>query len=47
METALSQRLNKREQEQLWKELSVDVSPIGKQMAQYTPQDKLEYFLQV
>ena len=40
----LTHRLTKSEQEQLWKELSVDVSPVGK-YSLYTPQDDLEYFI--
>ncbi len=38
-------RLNATEQKQLWKELSVDVSPIGKDMPQYVPNSKMEYFI--
>ncbi len=33
------------EQQKTWEELSIDVSPIGKDMPLYTPRDNKEYFI--
>jgi hypothetical protein len=37
--------MSDKEQEALWKELSQDVSPIGKNVPLYTPRDNKEYFI--
>jgi hypothetical protein len=37
--------LDDNEQAALWKELSQDISVVGKNVALFTPQDKLEYFI--
>lgn len=36
---------SKAEQDATWKEIEQDISPIGKNIALYTPQDNLEYFI--
>ncbi len=41
----IAHMLDPKEQEIIWKELSQDVSVIGKDIPLYTPQDNLEYFI--
>lgn len=41
----ISIRLSEQEQAIAWKELDVDVQPVGLKHPYYTPQDELEYFI--
>lgn len=41
----LAHRLSQSEQDQVWKELDVDTSVIGKNIPLYTPKDNIEYFI--
>lgn len=41
----ISQRLTEKEQNIIWKELSEDVSPVGKNIELRTPNDNLKYFI--
>lgn len=37
--------LSQHERNQIWSEINRDINPIGKNIPQYTPHDKLEYYI--
>lgn len=39
------QMLNKQEQNKIWADICTDISPVGKNIPQYVPNSKMEYFI--